>query len=168
MGRHRCRSTQVKLIIILRLTSEIYRFRCYRKNDKKTCLQQTNSKKTEKTTNLNWPILSSDGNTHLKNLKHDWHGALIYEISGRNSTNEREIRAKISEELIKLRKEHFENLLGHPPVIHQHPLHIETNDFTEDALINSIELLKTNKSGLTRCYSCGSTKNVLLTKKNSV
>jgi len=67
-----------------------------------------------------------------------------------------------------LRKEHFENLLGHPPVIHQHPLHIETNDFTEDALINSIELLKTNKSGLTGCYSCGSTKNVLLTKKNSV
>ena len=61
----------------------------------------------------------------------------VNEISGRKKTKKRQIRAESPDERVKLWKEHFQNLLGQPPVIDDYlikkvfeTLPIETDEHT--------------------------------------
>ena len=78
--------------------------------------------------------------------------ATVNEVTGRKKLNEGRIRANSPEERLKLWKNHFEQLLGQPPVPDDQPIErvfntlpIETGDFTGDELQKSINASQNNK-----------------------
>ena len=78
---------------------------------------------------------------------------IVNEVSGRKGTKTNQIRANSPEERIKLWKEHFQNLLGQPPVIDDQPINkvfdtlpIVTGDFTMSELQDAIKATQNNKA----------------------
>ena len=83
--------------------------------------------------------------------RHVW--VTVNEVKGQRKSNEGRIRAKSSEERLKLWKNRFEQLLGQPPVLDHQPIErvfntlpIETGDFMADRLQKSINALQNNKA----------------------
>ena len=79
--------------------------------------------------------------------------ATVNEVTGRKKLNEGQIRANSPEERLKLWKNHFEQLLGQPPVLDDQPIErvfntlpIKTEDFTADELQKSINASQNNKA----------------------
>ena len=91
-------------------------------------------------------------NAHI-NQKSRLAWSTINEISGRKKTPSSQIKAKSNEERVKLWKEHFQKLLGQPPVIDDQTIEklfdtlpINTGDFTLDELRSAIKSLQNNKA----------------------
>ena len=83
--------------------------------------------------------------------RHVW--VTVNEVKGQRKSNEGRIRAKSSEERLKLWKNRFEQLLDQPPVLDHQPIErvfntlpIETGDFMADRLQKSINALQNNKA----------------------
>ena len=79
--------------------------------------------------------------------------ATINEVTGRKKRNAGKIKAKSTEERVKLWKEHFQQLLGNPPTIIDKPvekvfdtLQINTEEFTTAELKTAIKTLQNNKA----------------------
>ena len=79
--------------------------------------------------------------------------ATINEVTGRKKTNAGKIKAKSTEERVKLWKEHFQQLLGNPTTIIDKPvervfdtLQINTEEFTTAELKTAIKTLQNNKA----------------------
>ena len=78
---------------------------------------------------------------------------VVSEISGRKGSSRSWIRASFPKERMKLWKEHFEGLLGQPPVVDNEPitrvfdaLLIKTGDFTMKKLREAIKSTQENKA----------------------
>ena len=79
--------------------------------------------------------------------------ATVYEVTGPKKSNEIRIRANSPEERLKLWNNHFEQLLGQPPVLDDQPIErvfntlpIETGDFNIEELQKSINALQNKKA----------------------
>ena len=77
----------------------------------------------------------------------------INEIKGRKNTPTGKIKADNPEERLKRWKDHFENLLGQPPIIEQEILRvveetllINTEEFTKEELLKCIKSFKKEKA----------------------
>ena len=78
--------------------------------------------------------------------------ATVNEVTCGKKLNEGQLRANSPEEQLKLWKNHFEQLLGQPPVLGDQPIErvfntlpIETGDITADKLQKSINASQNNK-----------------------